>query len=95
MNAALAFCDYCRESARYIFGDAEPFPDDKIILDALREKEMTRTEISELFSRHRTHQQITAALSRLSSRGLIKESKKTGKGAPTTTYKILKRKGAK
>ncbi len=95
VNAALTFCDYCRESARHIFGDIEPISDDEKILEALRNKAMTKTEISRLFNGHRSSPHLSDVLNRLLSQGLIEETKKKGDGPPTTIYRILKSIGAK
>jgi hypothetical protein len=63
--AALALWDYAEQSARYIFGDATGDPVADHILEALRgagHVGMTRTEISNLFKRNRSADQIAKAL---------------------------------
>jgi hypothetical protein len=71
LHAALAFWEYVEASARFIFGEAlgDPLADE--ILRALRrsEKGMTRTEISNLFQRHRSSTQIARALGVLARHG--------------------------
>ena len=56
LAAALAVWDYCEASAKYVFGDATGDPVADEILTALRtagSDGMTRTQIRDLFSRHR------------------------------------------
>jgi hypothetical protein len=84
----MAIWAYCDESATRIFGDSigDPVADD--ILLALRRNVagMTRTDISNLFGRHRTSEQINAALAMLLKLGRAKfEIKQTG-GRPVETW---------
>lgn len=75
LKAALAVWKYCFASARYIFGEATGDPDVETILDALRKRGsigMTRTEIRDLFNKHRSAQRIEQALNLLSRAGLAK-----------------------
>jgi hypothetical protein len=72
LRAGLAVWKYCEASAAYIFGNAlgDPTADD--ILRALRHAGavgMTRTEISALFSRNKTADQIGTALAMLVTGG--------------------------
>jgi Protein of unknown function (DUF3987) len=88
LEAAIAVWTYCDESAALIFGDSlgDPVADD--ILIALRRNTggMTRTDISNLFGRHRTSDQINAALETLLRLGRAKfETKQTG-GRPVETW---------
>ena len=88
LNAALAVWGYCDQSAHLIFGDSlgDPAADD--ILAALRRSPagMTRTEISNLLGRHRTSDQISAALAMLLKLGRVKfETRQTG-GRPVETW---------
>jgi hypothetical protein len=67
LDAAMAVWAYCDQSAHLIFGDSlgDPVADD--ILVALRRSPagMTRTDISNLFGRNRTADQIGTALAKL------------------------------
>ena len=60
----MAVWAYCDKSANLIFGDSLGDPDADDILAALRRDRagMSRTDISNLFRRHRTSGQIGAAL---------------------------------
>ena len=70
--AALAVWDYAEASAKYIFGDALGYPLADRILMKLRANTggLTRTEVRDLFGRHRSEAEIEAALRALSDPGL-------------------------
>jgi hypothetical protein len=70
--AALSVWDYADASARSIFGDALGDPTADEILRALRAhpEGLTRTEIRDLFRRHKREVEIDRALSSLSQLGL-------------------------
>jgi hypothetical protein len=72
LEAALAVMDFATASAEWIFGELYGEPDADKILEALRESVdgRTRTQISDLFGRHRTQSQIQAALRMLHGAGL-------------------------
>lgn len=79
--AALAVWDYCNASAKYIFGDALGYPDADRIMRELRKSPagLTRTEIRDLFLRHKREEEIISALSYLQELGLAYPSiEKTG-----------------
>ena len=80
LEAGLALWEYCEASAAHIFGDAigDPIADD--ILRALRSapEGMSRTDISNLFGRHKSGNRIGAALQLLATKGLARfETTKT------------------
>jgi hypothetical protein len=90
LEAALALWQYAEESARYIFGDATGDPVADQILDALRvagKDGMSRTDISHLFKRHRSAEQIGQALALLLKTGRAhrKLDKDTG-GRPSERW---------
>jgi len=74
LAAALAFWEYSDNSARFIFGDAVGDPVGDEILRALRAnpRGLTRTEISDLFKRHKDSEQIQRVLTALTEAGLIR-----------------------
>jgi hypothetical protein len=88
LEAAMAIWAYCDESAALIFGDSlgDPVTDD--ILTALRRSAsgMTRTDISNLFGRHRTSDQIGGALATLLKMGLAKFEEKKTDGRPVEVW---------
>jgi hypothetical protein len=89
LMVALALWDYAEASARYVFGDATGDPVADQILDALRDAGddgMTRTEISNLFGRHKNAGRINRALSLLLAAGRVRrESEDTG-GRPSERW---------
>jgi hypothetical protein len=75
LQAALAVWEYAEASAQYIWGDAlgDPIADE--ILRALRQRGvvgMTRTEIRDLFKRHRSANQLARALDVLAAHGKVR-----------------------
>jgi hypothetical protein len=89
LAAALALWDFAEESARYIFGDAtgDPVADD--IAEALKaagDDGLSRTDIRDLFGRHKSADRINGALAVLLKLGrLRKEDVPTG-GRPTERW---------
>jgi hypothetical protein len=75
LNAALSVWNYCDASADYIFGGVVAEKTEDVIAAALRqagETGVTRTEIRDLFGRHRKGHEIDAALAALAGRGKAK-----------------------
>ena len=74
--AALAVWEYCESSARFIFGDSLGDPVADQILQAIRQapRGLTRTEIRDLFKRHKRKEQIDRALGILVSQNLVRGS---------------------
>jgi Protein of unknown function (DUF3987) len=89
LEAAMAVWAYCEASALRIFRDSlgDPVADD--ILRALRQSGpggMTRTEIYNLFSRHRASDQIGAALQLLRSKGKVRSQTRETRGRPSEVW---------
>jgi hypothetical protein len=80
--AALGCWDFCFASARHIFGDSLGDPVADEILSALRGegRGLTRTGIRDLFKRHRTEAEITAALALLERLGKVEMQRKQSGG---------------
>src|SRR5207248_949911 len=97
LRAALAVWEYCEASARHIFGDllGDPVADE--ILRALRqagETGVTRTDISNLFTRHRTATQIDQALVYLAQqRRAMRISRASAGGRPAEVWVATPAKG--
>jgi len=72
LYAGLAVWAYSAKSARWIFGDrlGDPVADEILRNLRMNPDGLTRTEISDLFGRHKNATQITAALHALEARGL-------------------------
>jgi hypothetical protein len=64
LQAALSLWEFCENSVRYLFGDALGDPIADTILQALRQNPsgLTRTDISNLFGRHRRTEEIDRPL---------------------------------
>jgi hypothetical protein len=81
LEAAIAVWDYCYSSAKLIFGDALGDPGADKILTELRkvgDAGLTRSQISQLFGRHRDTAQISRALNILNGKDLaIKDERET------------------
>jgi hypothetical protein len=89
LEAALALWDYAEESARYIFGDATGDSIADQILDALRaagKEGLTRTQIRDLFKRHKSADLINRALDLLVSIGRIRRRSEATSGRPTERW---------
>ena len=88
LDAAMAVWAYSDESAYLVFGDSlgDPVADD--IITALRRSPagMTRTDISNLFGRNRTADQIGAALVRLLGLGLARFEQQHTHGRSAETW---------
>jgi hypothetical protein len=70
--AALAVWRYADDSARFIFGDATGDPVADAIVGALKiSSRLTRTQINDLFKRHKGAARIEMALNLLRERGVI------------------------
>ena len=81
LEAALALWEYCENSAGYIFGDALGNKVADQILKAVRNTPggMTRNDIHNLFGRHRSSEEVGAALHILAEHTLIEfEMEDTG-----------------
>ena len=87
--AALALWDYCESSVRFIFGDALDDPVADAIRNALYEngsQGMIRTEIRDLFRRHKTAEQINRALAILLQYGHARCERQETDGRPVVKW---------
>jgi phage/plasmid primase-like uncharacterized protein len=92
LEAALATWQYCERSAEFIFGDrlGDPVADD--LLAALRRAPdgLSRTEIRDLFGRHRRSHEIERALGVLARQGLARPERVQTAGRPTDVWKAVR-----
>jgi hypothetical protein len=90
--AAFAVWRYCRDSARYIFGDsfADPVADN--IMRSLRKNPngLTRTEIRELFQRNRSEPEINNGLRVLVEHGLVRFEREATGGQPAERWLAIR-----
>src|SRR5262249_35718307 len=93
LHAALAVWDFAETSARRIFGDRLGLSVADTILKALQIKgPMTRDEIRDLFHRNKSSEEISAALSLLLKKGLVRRSTRPpegGKGRAAEVWEAL------
>ncbi|MDQ0339701.1 hypothetical protein J2S00_002494 [Caldalkalibacillus uzonensis] len=95
LKAALAVFEYCLESTKFIFGQPERFKDDerakRLLIELKRNPQgMTRTEVSDLFNRNLSKQEIDNLVKKLSDAGYvtIKEIKRPT-GRPVQVVKLV------
>lgn len=84
LRAGLEVWRYCADSARYVFGDALGDAVADEILAALRREPagMTRTEIRDLFKRHKSAERVDLALNALADHGLARSFTEQTGGRP-------------
>jgi len=89
LAAALALWDYAEESARYIFGDATGDPVADQIAEALTaagQDGLTRTDVRDLFKRHKSADRIDQALTLLLKAGRARRTLEGTGGRPTERW---------
>jgi hypothetical protein len=88
LQAALALWEYSERSARYIFGHALGDPDADTLLRALRASPggLTRTDIRNLFDRHKKGHEIGRALRVLLENGLARFETEETAGRPAECW---------
>jgi hypothetical protein len=88
LRAALEAWRYCRDSARYIFGDALGDPVADAIRKALKNarKGLSRTEIRNVFARNRSEEEISRALGLLVEQGLARSVHEDTAGRPVERW---------
>jgi hypothetical protein len=91
LSAAIAVWDVCQESVLSIFGDRTGNPVADRILDELASRgELSREEITHIFSRHRVDES-DQALEMLERIGRIIRETRATKGRPATIYRTAKK----
>jgi Bifunctional DNA primase/polymerase, N-terminal len=88
--AAAELWDFCERSSAFIFGDRSGDRVEDTILDALRERPMTRNEIMDLFQRNESSARIAAVLASLMAKGRVRSSKEQTAGRPVEWWEFLK-----
>ena len=87
LEAALAVWAYCEQSVLYLFGPRLGHPVADAILDSLRRAgRMTRTQIRDLFGRHKGAEQIEAALGTLAQANLAHRTVRETGGRPEESW---------
>ena len=90
VKAALAVWKYCEQSAMFLFGTTLGDPVADIILQALltAPNGLTRTEIRNLFNRHKDADEIGRALKLLEEREQARCEKQTTRGRPEERWYV-------
>jgi hypothetical protein len=88
LESALAVWKYCEDSARVIFGDALGNHVADQLLKAIEKapEGLTRNDLRDVFKRHRSSEEIGAALQILRERGLVECEKETSGGRPVERW---------
>lgn len=91
LAAALEVWRYCEDSCRFIFGDSLGDVTADTIRAALRRNPsgLTRTDISKLFDRHKSADQVTRALELLRGQGLVRSGSKPTRGRPVEYWNAV------
>ncbi len=90
LESALAFWDYCEQSAKFIFHNKSQDKIARKILDELKDSPMNGTEIHRVFGNNITKDRLETAITELLASGRItKDKQKSGKpGAPKIIYSL-------
>jgi hypothetical protein len=90
--AALAVWKYCDATAKYVFGTSlgDRHADEIMRWLAAAQDGMTRSEIGDAFGRHKTAEQIGAALELLQRNGRARCESIATSGRPREVWRIVK-----
>lgn len=88
LKAAYAVWDYCQDSTAFLFGGISDDPVARKILYHLEKSELglTRTEIRDIFSGHKSSDEIENALRYLKDENLVDSRTEATKGRPTERW---------
>ena len=89
LRAALEVWRYCFDSAKYIFGEALGDPVADTILESVMTAPKTRTEIRDIFGRHKGAEAIARALEMLMRLGRIKVEHLNTGGRPVEVFSLV------
>jgi len=93
LNAALAFWDYASDSAHWVFGDSlgDPTADEIWEMAKTNSQGVTRTQVSDLFSRNKKAREIDRALTALVEAGRLErgETRTGGAGRPAVVWRPI------
>jgi DNA replicative helicase MCM subunit Mcm2 (Cdc46/Mcm family) len=81
IEAACVLVEFCKKSVQYIFStpaECEAGTDADKLLNALAIKPLTQTEISKLFSGHKSRTELMTLLTELQTMNKITQTKETG-----------------
>jgi len=93
LDAALAFWHYASESARWVFGESlgDPTADEIWEMAKTNPQGVTRTQVSDLFSRNKKAREIDRALTALVEAGRLErgEMRTGGAGRPAVVWRPI------
>ena len=93
LDAALAFWHYASESAHWVFGDSlgDPTADEIWEMAKTNPQGVTRTQVSDLFSRNKKAREIDRALTALVEAGRLErgEMRTGGAGRPAVVWRPI------
>jgi hypothetical protein len=91
LRAALALWQYCARSCQYLFGEIIGSSTADQILEALRYHPggMSRTEIRDFFQRHKSHMEVSAALTELEVGGRAHRLYEKSGGRPVEKWSLI------
>ena len=88
LKAALAITDYVRETVEWIFGRKTGDPTADKVLEHLKTGEKTQTEISHLFEKHKSSEEIERAIKTLVDAGRITSRIEKTTGRPKIFWSL-------
>lgn len=89
LHSALEVWGYCERSAAYIFGDATGNPiADRIVTELQQTGSISRTQVSELFGRHKDKERMDAPLSLLKRMERATFTRKATDGRSVETWQL-------
>lgn len=89
LKAALAVWGYCRDSARYVFGETATNTEAGRILEALTNGDKSQTELNNLFDGHLSSDKLGSILRDLEANGrILKRQEKRHRGKGTTYWQL-------
>ena len=90
LEAGLALWHYAERSAEYLFGNTFGNPDADLVLRTLRQKSrLDRTQVRDLFNRHKTENELDALRATLATEGLIRVSAEPTGGRPREIWELI------
>lgn len=93
LEAAFAVWNFSKESTVYLFSFHNPEdrdPETTLFIDALSEKDLSQSDVSNLFCGHKTSRELNVFLSELESMNLIRQTKLKTSGRSKTMWSLVK-----
>jgi len=81
--------EYAQQSARLIFEGASEDPNQTRVVDLLKARSLTQTQLNDAFAGHLRSAELNAILEELQARGVIQAVKEKTSGRPVTTWSLI------